>query len=266
MKRFVWWVWCALALAAMACGPSGETTTGQGGAGGETSAGGEGGTGGTGPIPCEALCEGGGGQGTTSTTEEACGVESSPPGCEYPDPLFGADLVSGQPQGVFGPLPGEETHGASASCFEPIIGGATFTRAVVGFASDPPAEFPIDAWAQSGRDPGSRAPSPAMATLESVEHPEAGGLTLGVYLLPEPLIVSDQQVPCVGARVADLWPISYAYGECAKPWRSWWYGLPANADGSLSWAMLTCPEDTTTADGTPAVLAYEADFPYGLRP
>lgn len=193
---------------------------------------------------------------TTTTAAPMCGAPE-PDGCVYPERLKGY-YPGAQQQGAFLPAPGEDDTVASASCMDPLSEGVTITRAVVGFASDPPMFLPIDTWTQTGEDPGERVPDPKMAILESVEDgPDS--LTSGVYIIDAP-IAGDGLTPCIALVAEDYYPFTMAPSdECYQPARSWWYGLPKNGDGSWSWAMLDCPEDDS-------ILSYRSEFAYELRP
>lgn len=193
---------------------------------------------------------------TTTSALPACGLPE-PEGCSYPDPFKGYYPDAPQDGGL-GPAPGEDGTTASASCFEPMPAGVVLSRAVVGFNFEPPAELPIDAWAQAGEDPGERVPAPLLATLESVEDGPSG-LTSGVYLLPQP-VTGEGLVPCIGTMVGDYQPPTMVPSDdCYRPARTWWYGLPKTATGAWTWAMLDCPKD-------PSILSYRRELPYELRP
>lgn len=195
-------------------------------------------------------------QTTTSAPAPACGLPE-PAGCTYPDPFKGYHPDALQ-EGGLGPAPGRDGTTASASCLAPMSAGDVLLRAVVGFNGEPPLELPIDAWAQAGEHPGERVPAPLLATLETVES-GPGGLTSGVYLLPQP-VTGAGLVPCIGTMVGDYQPPTMIPAdECYQPARAWWYGLPATNAEMWTWAMLDCPED-------PSILSYRREFPYELRP
>lgn len=197
---------------------------------------------------------------STSTSDEVlpCGVPE-PLGCIYPEPLKGY-YPGAQQRGAFLPAPGEETDGGSASCMRPLAPGVVITRAVVGFAAEPPTELALDVWTQDGEDPGERVMVPQLATLESVESgPDL--LTSGVYVLGAP-VSGDGLVPCIGLRVVDYLPPTMIPSDtCYRPNITWWYGLPetGNPSSPLTWAAIACPEDDS-------ILSYRREFPYELRP
>lgn len=245
-------IFCALLILLAGCGGSDTTGTSAGGAGGTTSQGGGGEGGAT--LSTTGVSS----SSTTTSAPPACG-EPEPAGCSYTDALKGYYPGAVQ-EGGFLPAPGEETDGASASCLDPLAVDTVITRAVIGFASDPPPTLAIDVWTQAGEDPGERVPAPQIATLEAIEDgPDS--LTSGVYLLAAP-VSGDGLVPCVGLRVVDYLPATMLPADaCYHPRRSWWYGLPATGDPAapLTWAALDCPEDDS-------ILSYRREFPYELRP
>lgn len=249
----------ALGLVA-GCGSETTTDASDGQGGSETTASqGGGGSGG----------QGGGGETTVSTTSIStssttttalpeCGTPE-PVGCTYPEPFLGywPDAIV---EGGFLPAPGRETDGGSASCFEPMVEGESLGRALVGFASDPPETFALDAWTQTGSDPGERVMAPTVISLEST-FAGPSGLTMGVYTLTTPLSGAGL-TPCVGTKVVDYLPFTLAVSDvCYQPAHSWWYGLPitGNPEKPLTWAMLACPKSDQ-------ILSYYREMPYGLLP
>lgn len=250
MKR--WWVWMVMLAAVLgACGGvDSESTTGSGGGGGSTTSDGGGTTAASTTSIGTVVST------TTTVPPPVCGLPE-PEGCSYPEPFKGYYPGAVQ-SGALGPASGEDGTTASASCFDPLPADVTFTRAVVGFNEEPPAELLIDAWTQEGTDPGDRLPAPQLAVLESTEDgPDS--LTSGVYVLASP-VSGEGLVPCMGTMVGDYRPPTMLPADaCYQPARTWWYGLPKLGDGVWTWSMLDCPEDES-------ILSYRRELPYELRP
>lgn len=266
MRLWVLWLVAVLCSVLGCGGPPQSGVGGSGGSGGE-GAGGSAAHGG----PCGPLCEGGGGATSTTTTTptKACDAD---PGCAYGDPLLsfdeGAEVV-----GVFGPIPPWRTGGAVEGCGSPLGSPYDVTQAVVGFGGPPPDTLPVAVRFVDSYDLAPYLPSFVDLALSSTEA-GPGSTTLGVYDLPATVQANAGQIPCVAVPLSADYPVAVTQPTCEDPRRSRWLGLPVSpswtgdADPTmeeLTWALLACPIDTTTDDGTPAVAIYKGDFLRGVR-